>query len=363
MTEERWSMGRWHNEWIERFGEEWNGWLGDDSNGDPRGLFWQAEYQEIPREAQGYLRRRVKARFSHRTFTNRRQTYRHYARWTAVKEREFLAPSKVDVEDFIDEQLNAGYSIGTVENRLYDLSVLWAYLEDRDVVATNPLGPTPQRSPVNLKRIKTSSAIRQIRYIEHDDYRSLLDECEKLRDELILRILWECGLRSYELVNLTVEQVEAGREKMQIELITAKQYEDEKRTVFYGYKLKDTLQRWLDEGGREKYRSADESSHLLVGRGSKQLNANRPTEVIREFADSAGVQAKLGDPNAAGEQRQTVTAHAFRHSYAVHRVRKGCPIVYVQDLLGHTDISQTREYLRFRKDDIREADKEYRPRA
>lgn len=337
--------------------------MSDTETEDPRGIFADTQEQDLSEEVQNYLDVRVQARYSDRTYTNRRQTYRHYERWCAqTGSRDILKPSKTDVGDFLDEQLVAGYKKGTVENRLYDLSSLWDYLEPRVESVENPLSPTPDKSEVDIKRLRSTKSMSQIRYIEPGHYQKLLDECSKLRDEVLIRILWECGLRSYELVNLTVGQVREGMSDKQITLLTAKQYDDTERTVFYSYKLKDALERWLDEGGRKQYSTHAESEYLLIGKGSKQLNSNRPTEVISELAEEAGIQAKLGEPNAAGEQRRTVTAHACRHSYAVHRVRNGCPIVFLADLMGHSDISQSREYLKFRNEDVREADQKYRPR-
>lgn len=294
------------------------------------------------------------------TYNNRRSSYRHYQIFCNERNRDFMDPSVADIEDFIAHQIKHGYKGSTVENRIYDLSSLFKYLAKR---SGNPI----EENPVNTKEIENIDGIRpredisQIRYLEIEEYERLLECVEKLRDRVLIMLLWQTGLRAVEAVNLKIDE-DLSREDRSITLLTAKQYEDKERTVWYKRSLERELKKWLDRGGRDKYLRADESPYLLLGKEPEQLNPRRPTEIIREYADEAGVQATLAtNRDGMGNDRNKVTAHAFRHSYAVHRVKNGMPINFLRELMGHTDIQQTMEYLDVLDDDIREADEKYRP--
>jgi len=331
--------------------------MSSDTNDDDRGDLYAKEKlmnTELPEPVKQYLDGRVKARYSHRTYINRRGNYRHYKRFCEVHGYDFLEPSVVLMDDFIDHQLNHGYSEGSIENRVYDLSALFQYLSNRDVVESNPVAD----DAMDMDVVKSGTDFSDIRYIEEEDYETLLGEIDSVRDELLVRLLWQTGVRAKELVNIKIGDIDRSEQEIE----TAKQDDPVFRTVFYQRSVEHLLTKWLDRGARDAYLSAENSDYLLVGKESEQLHPNRPTELIRKYAaeDRADIQT-VSSENRVGEERRSVTAHAFRHSYAVHRVKNGMPIVFLSDLLGHSDLSQTREYLRFRDDDIREADKKYRP--
>lgn len=310
---------------------------------------------ELPNIVQTYLDGRVQARYSERTYYNKRSAYRHYQRYCDLFGIEFLKPNVTHVEDFIDHQLNHGYAKNTIENRVYDLSSLFQYLSKREYVNENPISD----DDFDMGIVRSSTDFSEIRYIEIEDYERLMETVDKLRDKILIQLLWQTGVRAKEAVNITLDDID--RDNQEIEIRTAKQREDHvTRTVYYKNSFEHTLTKWLDRGGRNKYLSARDSEYLIVGKESTQLNPRRPTEIIRDYADTAGIQAVLSE-NRVGQEQRSITSHSFRHSYAVHRVRSGMPIVFLSELLGHSDIQQTREYLKFRNEDIREAEKKYRP--
>lgn len=333
---------------------------------DNRGKYADIEnidVEDLPPEIEKYLSKHVKQRFAERTWYSRVTSAKHWVVFCVARAEsdtepnvDYLSPSVVDVEDFVTDQLAAGYSHSSIENTVYSLSAMFKHFVKRGHADSNPVDDDTFDIGVD-----TNDTFQDIRYIETDAFGSILAEVDKLRDRVLLSVLWDTGVRASELVSIYTSDVE--REDQRIVLKTAKQSgEREKdRVVFYTRRTESLLREWLDKGGRKQYLDYDESPYLLLGQGSPKLNPRRPTEVIRDYAEAAGVQAKSPTPNAAGSKRRKVTAHCFRHSFAVLRVKKGMPIVYLSDLLGHKDIQQTRVYLRFRDDDLQDAYDKYRP--
>jgi site-specific recombinase XerD len=57
-----------------------------------------------------------------------------------------------------------------------------------------------------------------------------------------------------------------------------------------------------------------------------------------------------------------VTPHLFRHACATHLLKSGADIRYVQELLGHADLSSTQIYTKLDITFLKQAHKRYHPR-
>jgi integrase/recombinase XerD len=305
--------------------------------------------------------KRVKARKSSSTLRNRRVAIRQL---TEFCQREDLALDDVTrehVNDWIDEFLLEEYAPRSIRTKVYDVSSLYQYLEGRGIVDENPIESVDLREFSGTK----IDEYTDVRYLEIEEYEAMVDACEKLRNQLLIELLWETGCRASETVSIQLSDID--RDERSIKIETAKQgalSASKSRTVYYSRSFGRTLQKWLDRGGRAKYLGVEEgdNGYLLVTKEAPSMAVNRVTEIVHKIAseDYADIQQVLYT-DASGVERNRVTAHAFRHSYAVHRVKNGMPLVYLQDLLGHEEIEVTRKYLQFRDDDVAEAERKYRP--
>jgi integrase/recombinase XerD len=318
------------------------------------------EEVELPGPVTDYLENYLLGFKPKNTYHNRRSSYRHYQIFCNEHGCNFLDAEVSNIEDFIAHQIRHGYKGSTVENRIYDVSALFKYLSKRSQYPEVNSNPVDTDDIENIKDIRTTKSMSNIRYLKIEEYQKLLDSVEKIRDCVMIMLLWQTGLRAVEAVNIKISDMD--RDERSITVNTAKQYEDVERKVWYKRSLETELKKWLDRGGRDSYLRADESPYLLLGKQSRQLNPRRPTEVIRDHAEEVGVQTSLAtDRGGAGNTRNKVTAHAFRHSFAVHRIKNGMSIKFLRDLMGHTDIQQTMEYLDVLDEDIREVEERYRP--
>lgn len=308
-----------------------------------------------------YLRR-VRARQSEHTLKNRRVAYTQFEEFCRQHGQSIFDADEWTVEDWMDGMLDPdgkGFAPRTVRNKVYDVSALYQYLERRGHVDENPCEDL-DTSDLNGT---VMDEYTEVRYLEPDEYQQMLDACERIRDRLLLQVLWNCGVRAEEATRIEID-AHVDRDDKEITIKTGKQgrtSDVKSRTVYYRRPVERTLRKWLDKGGRDKYLSASDSDYLFLTREAGQMTPIRVTEIVDEVAEAAGLQDTLWT-DAAGRDRRRITAHSFRHSFAVHRVKAGMPIVYLQELLGHADIEQTREYLKFRQDDIKEAEKKYAPR-
>ncbi|WP_255167123.1 tyrosine-type recombinase/integrase [Natrononativus amylolyticus] len=314
------------------------------------------DFENWPTPIQRHLIR-IKARKSSHTLKNRVVTLQQWREYCEETGYDVLEADTDLIDGWLDEMRIEGYADKSILNKAYDLSAVYRYLNDRDAVERNPFDHVELNWLSNKPKLDTHS---EIRYLDIDEYETLIDACRDLRDELILRLLWATGVRVSEASDIRIDDIDL--EERQIEVRTSKQQrgENKSRTVYYRYDLARVLREWLKGGRRNKYLYAGESDYLLLTKQSPRMPVRRLGEIVREVAARTDLQ-EVVYTDVEGNPRNRITPHTFRHSYAVHRTKNGMPIVYLQDLLGHSEIDVTRKYLKFRSDDIREAEKKYAP--
>jgi site-specific recombinase XerD len=58
-----------------------------------------------------------------------------------------------------------------------------------------------------------------------------------------------------------------------------------------------------------------------------------------------------------------IRAHLYRHACATHMLKNGCDTRYIQQLLGHVDLTSTQQYTHINKDDLKAVINRCHPRA
>lgn len=314
-------------------------------------------------EARDGFLKHTEANFTQNTLDNRRISIRQFFDYLDLDSSEDVTVlSDIDsrhVQDWINEMLLDDYAPRTVRNKQYCVSAFFGWLLTRSIVEENPCEAIDTS---NYKGNKIDD-FTDSRYIDIDEYELMLEHTHKTRNELLLRLLWNTGVRAQEAVDIVRDDIDLDDRSISVENTKIGKHQDpEIRDVYLSRYLTRMIERWYN-GERNAYIGTggeDDEGHLLVTKEAPHMAVNRVTEIVGEIAEDAGIQEVYYESQDGREQRR-VTAHTFRHSYCVHRVKQGMPLVYLQSLAGHADISQTREYLHFRGDDIRDAEFSYRP--
>ncbi|KTG09585.1 hypothetical protein AUR64_17270 [Haloprofundus marisrubri] len=303
----------------------------------------------------------VEAWQSIHTLRNRKVVTRQFCEWLDGRKTLFEVDKRT-VKRWMTYLLNDGYAPRSVRQKTYALSAMYRELEDWNEVPENPIEQIDEIEKLSQTRLDEHTD-RQ--YLTIEEYETLVDACDTLRDTLVIQLLWNTGVRVQEAVSITEDAIDRENRSIEVETIKGNKFESSKtRTVYYKRSFGRTLRRWLDEGGRNRYLGAnngDDEGHLLVTREAPTMFVNRVTEIVRKVADEAGIQTELY-VDQSGRPRNRIVGHLFRKSYGVHRTKNGMPIAYLTELMGHSDMEITREhYLKFREDDIQEAERTYAP--
>ena len=152
-----------------------------------------------------------------------------------------------------------------------------------------------------------------------DEIQAMFNVCENLKHKVILGLLYSCGLRVSELINLKWENVD--RSRMIINIIQAKGKKD--RQVGLNDKLIELLKAYW-----HKYKP---DTYVLNGQSSLQYSDRSVNEVIKQLALKAGIKKR-------------VYAHLIRHCSFTHLVEMGTDINLIQRLAGHSNVKTTAIY-------------------
>lgn len=165
-----------------------------------------------------------------------------------------------------------------------------------------------------------------------------------IRNHCIIEVLYGCGLRVSELVNLRISNINFNENFIKVEgkgdkirLVPVADY-----TLNL---ISDYIQNTRSQG---KIAPKFEDFLFLNNRG-KSLTRVMIFTFIKEYAQKADI-------------RKSISPHTFRHSYATHLLRNGADLRFIQDMLGHSSITTTEIYTHLETEELRETILKYHPR-
>lgn len=170
-----------------------------------------------------------------------------------------------------------------------------------------------------------------------------LSKPEGGRNKAMLELLYSCGLRVSELVNLKISQL-----YFDVGFIRALGKGDKERLIPIGRSAIKYVNIYLkDIRVHIPIKPGNEDIVFLNRRGSK-LTRVMVFLIIKELAKKAGI-------------KKTISPHTFRHSFATHLVEGGADLRAVQEMLGHESITTTQIYTHLDREFLRKTLEEFHP--
>ena len=215
------------------------------------------------------------------------------------------------------------------------------YLKHEGYVAHNPADAVeyagePKRLP---RAILTRREVKKI--LRQPDTNTVLG----FRDRTILEVLYTTGIRRQELLQLSIEDVD-----LDSGLIVIREGKGMKdRVVPVGKIAARYLETYINGIRPELARPDPLTRVLFLSRVGRQMDPSTVKHLVHKHATAAGIKHK-------------VTPHTFRHSCATHMIRNRANIRHVQELLGHSQLTTTQQYVRVTITDLQEAHRRHHPR-
>lgn len=175
---------------------------------------------------------------------------------------------------------------------------------------------------IRLPRVNAKSH-RAITEEEYEKIIAVIPENEflYLRDLIIIRLLWDTGVRVSELCDLDTSQIDP---KKQSAVINTKKT-GKPRIIVWSNETHRLLLKYF--GIKTQLENINCSSALFVGKTigggwSVRLKTRSVQRMVKEYAAKAGITAK-------------VSPHSFRHGWAHKRRDQNAPLAFIQRGLGH----------------------------
>ena len=170
-----------------------------------------------------------------------------------------------------------------------------------------------------------------------------LSKWEGQRNKAIIEMMFSCGLRVSELVNLKLSDIYADERFIRV---TGKGKKD--RLVPISQKAIDELDYWLMDRRLMKIKPG-EQDYVFLNRRAAHLTRTMILIMIKQYAAAAGI-------------KKTVSPHTLRHSFATALLKGGADLMAIQEMLGHEDISTTEIYTHVDMTTLRQEIIEHHPR-
>lgn len=252
----------------------------------------------------------------------------------------------------VSEGEPVGYSEGTIKNATGAISKFFQIQRPDD---PNPVdqwetpGNEGKWSITTDKRRETREGVFYLDEKDEGEVTTLIEAAGSFRDKLIIRLLVSTGMRRSELISLRKKDVEPENRRVRI---YERKNDDYRPVGFRSDKLARDLQMWMDHHRKQQY-GADESDYLFPpdGKGnSDHLGETVVRDIVVEAAERAGLQESYGS-DALGRNRNLVTPHALRATFAVECAKNQIPAPMVKEALGHHSLNVTDIYTSVIDDD------------
>lgn len=166
---------------------------------------------------------------------------------------------------------------------------------------------------------------------------------EAQRDRAIIEVLYGCGLRVSELVNLKLTDISWKEEFVRVIGKGNKQ-----RLAPVSTRALKQIEYYLPFRSSIDVKKGEED-YLFISKRGKHLSRITVFHIVKVLAERAGIT-------------KDISPHTFRHSFATHLLERGANLRAIQVMLGHESISTTEIYTHMDMSTLRYEILEHHPR-
>ncbi|MDX6706348.1 MAG: integrase/recombinase XerD [Solirubrobacteraceae bacterium] len=227
----------------------------------------------------------------------------------------------------------------TIQRKAACLRSFYRHLRREQIIDHDPTA--------ELRAPRKSQRLPQV--LSRDEVARLLaaprgPEPPALRDRALLELMYACGLRASEAVDLTVGAVD-----LRSGVVRARGNSSKERLIPVGRQAIAAARAYL-EHGRPRMVGVREERHLFVNHRGSGLTRQGLYKIVQRHARTAGLEGRM-------------SPHTLRHTFATHLLAGGCDLRSLQEMLGHADVATTQIYTHLSADRLKDVYFKAHPRA
>lgn len=248
--------------------------------------------------------------------------FQHNHHQTPLKLKDLSRLELRDFRSFLAHRLSKGVSHRSNARATSALKTFFKYLkknynlENKDILTLRPAKflsslPRPLNTDEAISLTSDPSLEQQEPWVE-------------ARDQTLFALLYGCGLRISEALNLSIDDVKSATR-----FLTIKGKGKKERLVPLLPFITQKIKNYITQHPQQNCLNAP----LFIGKRGGPLNPAVAQRQLRHLRLSMGL------PDNA-------TPHALRHSFATHLLQNGADLRSIQELLGHSSLSTTQRYMK-----------------
>ncbi|MDB2355263.1 tyrosine-type recombinase/integrase, partial [Flavobacteriaceae bacterium] len=165
------------------------------------------------------------------------------------------------------------------------------------------------------------------------------------RNVAIIELLYGCGIRVSELVDLKISDLFFEENFIKV---TGKG--NKQRLIPIGNITKTKVALYIHNSRNKTKVIPSFKDHVFLNRRGKKLTRAMIFTITKQLAERSNFN-------------KSISPHTFRHSFATHLLENGADLRTIQQLLGHESITTTEIYMHLDKKYLSEALNKFHPRA
>lgn len=237
------------------------------------------------------------------------------------------------------EKIQVPFDITYIYNMYIHLKMYLEYLVDKKILYASPFEkfevPQPKKQKLPLDVTQKEIHIL-LNIIDTSTYKGF-------RDRTMTELIYGTGMRMCEVRSLNIDDV-----NIKDKIILVKGKGKKQRLLPLGEVSLGFIREYMQEVRKYLLVSDNMSEKaLFLSYQGTRFSKRAIGDIIRKYTRKAGLHH--------------VTTHKIRHAFAMHMIRQGCDIRYIQALLGHSHLSSTTIYTEVFNADLKEKVLQYHP--
>ena len=245
---------------------------------------------------------------------------RQFAGWLHEEEEtEVVDATQLHIHSFLTHLESEGRSAATRSRALASLKNFYSYVVSAGFLGESPVKEVKvDRGEKKLPQILTNREIElllaQPSSVDH----------KGIRDKAMLQVMYATGIRVSELIGLDISDV-----ALEVGIIRCQSGKKTRNVPLYPEALQALTVYIRDVRARLLADPAEQA--LFVNIGGARMSRQGFWKILKHYQTTARIDKEI-------------TPHTLRHSFAVHLLENGADLGFLQEVMGHSDISSTQMY-------------------
>lgn len=238
--------------------------------------------------------------------------------------KDFEGLTRSTINSYIREMRSSGLAPTSITRNIASLRGWFRWMISNELIVHDPT--------VALEQPKLSKYLPKILTI--NEINLILSAKHSIIEKAILELLYACGLRISELINLDLNNV-----NLEQAYIRCFGKGSKERLVPIGDEAKYSIKNYLLDRTKILYQTNTSTLAFFINKNGTRITRQYVYTIIKNLGNLVN---------------KNITPHTIRHSFATHLLENGADLRVVQELLGHSDVATTQLYTHVSKRRLKE---------